>query len=234
MCRECELDELNAQERDRLEREGQVIHDRTPRIDIELLDEVWKQIETAVLTEGASAGLVLDVIRQRTSLDGWNQCNWRNVAINKAGEVCGTAMCFAGWTAQLEAVRRGDLTGGWLMSHQDMINVYTNRDEVETVFPEDALVRIESDGDYGMKRTNDVPYIDAEDRATLVLGLSNGEASDLFYGSNQFKTVERLVIKLRQEELMRRARHDAWTAAQKAAATPAQAAPAAVQDGDVE
>lgn len=240
MCRQCDIDAEAVIERDRVDRENQILHDRTPRIDIDLLDEVWKQIEGAVLAEGVSAGLELDEIRRRTSLDGWNQHNWRSVVVNDAGEACGTAMCFAGWTAQLDAVRRGDLTGGWLMSHEIMVNWYTDPDNREkdalSYAPEDALVRIESDGEYGMKRTKntDVPYIDAEDRATLVLGLSSEEASLLFSGSNSFKTVERFVIELRQEELMRRARHSAWTAAQKAAATPAPAAPAAVQEGDVE
>lgn len=237
MCRECDLDAEAIIERDRVNRENQVLHDRTPRIDIDLLDEVWKHIEIAVLTEGVRAGLELHDIRRRTSLDGWNQHNWRSVVIDKVGEMCGTAMCFAGWTAHIEAVRRGDLTGGWLMADEQMIDLFKGNVEFdpEMHFPEDALVRIESDGEYGMKRTrNETPYIDAEDRATLLLGLSSQEASVLFSGSNQFMTVERLVIELRQEELMRRARFNAWTAAQKAAATPAPAAPAAVQDGDVE
>ncbi len=212
------------------------LEDRTPRIDIELLDEVWRTIEHNVLTEAVRLGVPLNQVYERNSLDGWDQDHWRTVVDN--GEHCGTVMCFAGWTAHLEAVRRGDKTGGWVVPEQRLIELDdgTVEDEDDELLYEDDLIAVPGDDPMFIsthRHLGNVGVVTARYRAYRVLGLNDEERGRLFDGDNTFADVQRLVNKFRQEELMRRARQARWQAEQLKA-TPAQASADPAADGTVE
>jgi hypothetical protein len=209
------------------------LEDRTPRIDIELLDEVWRTIEGKVLDEAVRLGVPLDQVYECNRLDGWDQDHWRTVVDD--GEQCGTVMCFAGWTAHVEAVRRGDKTGGWYVPEKLLVDIDNGivDDNDDRGMYEDDLIAVPDDEPHWITTHQGVPLVTARYRACRVLGIDQDERARLFDGDNTFADVQRLVHRFRQEELMRRARQARWQSEQLKA-TPAQAPADPATDGTVE
>lgn len=187
-----------------------------PRINLELLDEVWKSIEVAAINQAVEDDITLERLDELHRIDGWAQADWRSV-VEPLGEACGTALCFAGWTAQIEAMNRGDRSGGWLIPDDDLIDASNKITK--------GVIRSPFDGTFGMfERRNrmiavpeDNPHhvitgdgpvntISAEYRAIRVLGLSAMEADRLFSCERTFGEVREIVAEIRAKELMRRAR----------------------------
>jgi hypothetical protein len=218
--------ECEAEKHERIQRNLARIEElaRTPRINLELLDEVWRKIEDAAITQAVIEDVTLQELQGRNGIDGWNQGHWRGVTFDQEGEVCGTALCFAGWTVQLDAIKRGDLTGGWLLSDKRLIQL--NRDELEfTEYEDDLLARDDDDQAYIRPNFNGQRLISAKHRARRLLGLDAAEKEQLFAAENTFEMMTRIVTRLRHEELMRRARQARWLETQAADPAPV-AAPA--------
>lgn len=105
--------------RSRLARLEQMERDDPPHVDMERLQRVWEQIEMSALADAIY--LPREQVEHRTSIDGWYQGNWRATLIDSHTNRCNTAMCLAGWTTHLDALERGDASGGWLISHEELI-----------------------------------------------------------------------------------------------------------------
>lgn len=196
-----------------------------PRINLELLQETWEQIEYRVMEEAAREGLTLDQVNAANELDGWSQGAWRTRVWE--GDRCQTALCFAGWAAQIDATKRGE--GGWVI--EDSVFVQ-GRDEAGAygVMPgwaAECLVAREDDNRntviHNSELPDDVYVVQAEARARQVLGLNAGEADELFHGGNSFSKVREIVMRLRAEELIRRARKRQAVLAKRLAAAAAEA-----------
>lgn len=104
----------------------------------------------------------------------WDQHVYREIKPD-----CGTAMCFAGWTAELAGGKWKD-TDGYLS------------DILEAV-PEDYVKDVHEG------------LVDAHARAQRLLGLTDEEAEDLFHPSNNLAYIEQAVnelcVKARRMEL---------------------------------
>lgn len=105
--------------RSRLDRLVMLERDDPPHVDMERLQRVWEQIEMSALADAIY--LPRKQVENLTSIDGWYQGNWRVALMDDHTNRCNTAMCLAGWTTHLDAQERGDITGGWLVSHEDLI-----------------------------------------------------------------------------------------------------------------
>lgn len=212
MCDRCDQEERQRQ------RQLRVLQGE-PRINLELLQETWEQIEHGVLDEAARRDLTIDEVLKRTELDGWNQETWRTQAYVEdpagGGERCETALCFAGWTVQLDVQSRKETgvldVGDWAISDRALITGSWREDG--TRLPDwatDCLVAREDDREGDVIEDDELPpdarLVRTETRAIRLLGLTQSEAQELFSGTNSFGAVREVVMRLRSEELVRRAR----------------------------
>ena len=240
----CELCQQAAEEREREqakeERQRQVLQGE-PRINLELLQETWEQIEHGVLDEAARRNLTIGEVLKRTQLNGWDQENWRTWAYVEdpaGGERCETALCFAGWTVQLDVQSRKEAgvpdVGDWVISDQALVTGSWQEDGTRLPsWAADCLVAREDDREGDVINDDELPpdarLVRAETRAVRLLGLTQDEASELFNGSNSFGKVREVVMRLRSEELVRRARRRQQVLAKRLAAQKAAAEAAKTQ-----
>lgn len=212
-------DALVAQFKQQLEAEA--AEARTPRINVDLLNQAWEAIEAGIRAEMvADPELTFTEVRRMTRVDGWDQGAWRGVAM--VGDRCQSTRCAAGWVTHLDAVARG--AGGWLLDEQRMIDLFKTGVREDHQFtarhvPQPSWLEPREDDPREDVRTavygtTVVRYVQAETRAKRLLGLTDQEAHDLFVDRNNLDTLRLKLATLRAEELTRRARHDAWVAAQ--------------------
>lgn len=96
----------------------------------------------------------------------WHQNHWRVV-----DESCGTLMCSAGWTCELDAKRRGD-SNPWASDHL----LFATAEEIGS--PGTASFG----RDWGRVVIDDRPIVSARERAQRILELTDAEVDVLFYG----------------------------------------------------
>lgn len=124
--------------RSRLARLEAIEREDPPHVDMERLQRVWEQIERSAMADAIY--LTHEQAENRTSVDGWNQGNWRAVLTDERTDRCNTALCLAGWTTHLDALERGDASGGWLVPHQDVIaNVLRRREHARSIYRDPSV-----------------------------------------------------------------------------------------------
>lgn len=142
----------------------------------------------------------LDVVQQeyvRRELDEpsrWTQAEWRLPEFVRVedGEPdrCGSAMCFAGWAAQLDG-------GHWLLEKEADRRVFpwASNDLLLAAAddPADRVIRVLQHLPYGQ---TEVFATSARDRAMRLLGLTQLEADRLFDGVNSAMRLTFLVERL--------------------------------------
>ena len=89
-----------------------IVRDK-PRINIELLGEMWGRMESTLIAEAAQQSTPIKNYRRTNTLDGWDQAAWRRYR-GRTGDRCGSTMCTAGWVVALDAEKHGG-KGGWLI-----------------------------------------------------------------------------------------------------------------------
>jgi hypothetical protein len=98
----------------------------------------------------------------------WDQNHWRLLVSESP---CGTVMCAAGWTCELDAERRKD-NNPWALDNL----LFATAEEI-------ADPGFTSTGDdWGRVIPGNRPVVSARERAQRVLGLTDNEANALFYG----------------------------------------------------
>lgn len=210
MCEAC----FEQRESDRHQNDSDTVADRTPRIDLELLDEVEQKIEAGIIEELVNnPTLRIDEVRYTTSIDGWDQGSWRT--FKQFDNLCNSAYCVAGWIVTIEAKRNGG-NGGWLVPDGPLDSVSAERRRYSSYLvarDDDDVARtlsfVDDNGDEMVK------IISAENRARRVMGLTMDEAQWLFSGSNELLKVRGIIATLRAEEKARRARAEAYEKAEK-------------------
>lgn len=212
------------------ELEAEAVAHRTPRINVELLDRAWEEIEAGIRAEMVMNPLLgLHEIRTRHQVDGWAQQTWRNVAMT--GDRCETTRCVAGWVAQLDAMDHQG-AGSWLVTDTEIIDLFQTesvREEYE--YANRGLAKLSwleprDDDPADHVRTSHlhqegvagIRYVTVENRATRLLGLTVPERERLFDYHNDLDALRLQFATLRAEELIRRARHDAWVKTEAAKA----------------
>jgi hypothetical protein len=102
----------------------------------------------------------------------WDQNHWRlPVGSNTFYETatrCGTLMCAAGWTCEMDAERRGDKEP-WAADH------------LMYAVPEEIVSGLASTG-LAWGRDIDRPVVSVRERAQRILELTDEEVNHLFYG----------------------------------------------------
>jgi len=193
------------------------VHDDPPRIDIDRLIRVWDHIEAQLAEHAVYLGVSMRSNRYSERFDGWNQHNWRSI-VSVDTERCHTAMCLAGWTTQLDAIDRGDPTGGWLFDEAMIVRVFGDKAQPDDASKHaidayrDSLRPVADDpaGHIGTVYTGapwdetTTPAVGVEVRARRLLGLTEHEADELFAGGNNLITLRGLVSSLIAEEKTRR------------------------------
>ena len=132
----------------------------------------------------------------RANKKRWDQGVWRYVslgsrtpqkvaALKKAPE-CGTAMCFAGWAAQISGCT-------WAVSTQKLVaealeENYQVEDTSILATPEERATGL---GWYDDDRK--AYLVSARDRAKRELGLTEAEANELFAGGNTLTDLRRII-----------------------------------------
>jgi hypothetical protein len=81
-----------------------------PHVDIDRLQQVWDRVEASVRADAVY--LLSGQADTRVVLDGWDQTKWRTATV--INDRCQTAMCLAGWTAELDAADQGGVDGAWV------------------------------------------------------------------------------------------------------------------------
>lgn len=127
--------------------------ERLPRVNVKLLDATMAEVRKAA--------------RRKTG-QVWDQNHWRAPLGDSTGE-CGTAMCFAGWAAQLDG-------GRWLSWREEWAWLRARKGETPEVVTPDGQ-----------------PLVHVRERAERRLGLTEQEASELFSVRNTLSDLSRLV-----------------------------------------
>lgn len=139
-----------------------------PHVDIDRLLQVWERIEASVREDAAY--LVSGQADGRVVLDGWDQTKWRSATM--VNDRCQTAMCLAGWTAELDATERGEAADGWV-ADKSMLEVWARwarKPNASDPFYDDAVedadqfVALQLAGDLGegLAPRDDDPVTDIE------------------------------------------------------------------------
>jgi hypothetical protein len=188
------------------ERLRKVVLDRTPRTNIELLDQTMEQIELGILnTLLDQPAYSIANTRHETSFDGWDQTNWRSLLWS--GDTCTSSYCAAGWIGVIDALNHGG-AGGPLYEDGEMTQENRPSDDnamylkVRDDDPK-SHIKLLSDG---------TEAIAIDVRAQRVAGLTSSEARWLFDGSTNLVYLRGKFATLRAEELARRARAKAFAA----------------------
>lgn len=123
----------------------------------------------------------------RDGLGEWNQFTWRKrVITNRYTQekrlICGTVMCFAGWTAELSGVE-------WVTGPEDSRAnlVYVDTFELEGLLQ--SITRVEVPTVYVDGR----PAVSVGHAARYLLGLSQNVTRALFAGGNDLGRLQGLV-----------------------------------------
>lgn len=133
-----------------------------PSLNESLLDQVMDHIEKLAAVGRVGLGAT------RTGEDAWSQAVYRNAFEGVAG--CGTAMCFAGWTAHLAG-------GRWAACAGDPDSFALSWLEREPDEPDN----------YDSRGTH------AHERARWLLGLTRDESRVLFRACNDLAELRRVV-----------------------------------------
>lgn len=217
----------------------------TPRIDLNRLTQVKNHIMRSVTAEAARENVGIADLLSMSSMDGWNQGHYRQVAHSRSPH-CQTAYCVAGWVVQMDINERltqlldeqetPEITldirhavGDWMLPDAALLNY--ERGEYHAgesngfdpyKIASDTLFRRPEEADYEWENVREVTWrnqdtgeqrtyetTNAHQRATHLLGLTEGEAITLFAGMNTLYQVLTFMDRLTLEELKRRACRDA-------------------------
>lgn len=188
------------------ERLRKVVLDRTPRTNIELLDQTMEQIELGILnTLLDQPAYSIANTRHETSFDGWDQTNWRNLLWS--GDTCTSSYCAAGWIGVIDALNHGGAGGPLYEDAEITHESWPNDDSAMYLKVRD------DDPESHVKLLHDgVKVVTIDNRAQRVAGLTSNEARWLFDGSTNLVYLRGKFATLRSEELARRARAKAFAA----------------------
>lgn len=139
--------------------------------------------------------------------EAWNQGSWRQFQEND--NACGTAMCFAGWAAQLdEGIWLTDVLSpeGWYLREEYSTYLLATPAEVAMAKNNEDSVQHELfwvNPTADMLTLNDVqtgtswmPIISAKTRARLRLGLTMDTCNILFNGDNTLDDLQEMTCDL--------------------------------------
>ena len=179
---------------------------------LDRLRRVLEHIEAMVVHHAADNTNAPNKYTHTSAVNGWNQGTWRRLTQDDDNR-CGTQMCLAGWTIELEGP---DPAVRWALDKNGNSNLPgVHRHDLESdqvVISQRVLDRMAEvdDRDLSVSRMNSVEdgteylLIEAYDLAQYLLGLSNRQADALFNGGNDlgdlWGTYHRIEVERRIEE----------------------------------